>query len=305
MFLRIDRLQIELPQPSKADPNAAAALQELLGGKFGEMSTLNNYFFQSFNFRDKGKLKPFYSLVANITTEELGHVELVTNGVNLVARGPEIDAATYDVNAAPFAALRDARLTAGFFMGGGAALPADSMGTPWSGGYVFSTGNIILDLLHNFFLENGARIHKLRVYETVDDPVSREICGYLLVRGGVHAHAYALALKHLTGVDMTKMLPVPNIPTEKFAESRRYLQEGAHRRLYRFSPSDYAEIGAIWGNGAQALPGEPAGPLEVVDGPPDGGKVPDLAGISEAFTPNYQPQEIFEIANKLYQASKA
>ena len=43
MFLRIDRLQIELPVSKKADPNAAAAVQELLGGRFGEMSTLNNY----------------------------------------------------------------------------------------------------------------------------------------------------------------------------------------------------------------------------------------------------------------------
>ena len=51
MFLRIDKLQTELPIPKKPDPNAAAALQELLGGKYGEMSTLNNYLFQSFNFR--------------------------------------------------------------------------------------------------------------------------------------------------------------------------------------------------------------------------------------------------------------
>jgi Mn-containing catalase len=238
MFLRIDRLQTELPVPTKADPNAAAALQELLGGKFGEITTLNNYFFQSFNFRNKGKLKQFYSLVAAITAEEFGHVELVTNGVNLVARGPDIDLATYDVAAAPFTALRDARHTANYFMIGGAALPADSMGTPWNGSYVFTTGNIILDLLHNFFLENGARIHKLRVYETVNDPVSREVCGYLLIRGAVHAHAYVLALKHLTGVDMTKMLPVPNIPAEKFPEARRYLQEGSHCRLYTFSPDD-------------------------------------------------------------------
>ena len=57
--LRIDRLQIELPQPKKADPNAAAALQELMGGKYGEMSTLGNYLFQSFNFRSKSKLRPF------------------------------------------------------------------------------------------------------------------------------------------------------------------------------------------------------------------------------------------------------
>jgi Mn-containing catalase len=304
MFLRIDRLQVELPQPTKADPNSAAALQELLGGEFGEMSTLNNYFFQSFNFRNKGKLKPFYSLVASITAEEFGHVELVTNGVNLVARGPDIDPATYDVAAAPFAAIRDARHTANYFMSGGAALPADSMGALWNGSYVFTTGNIILDLLHNFFLENGARIHKLRVYETVNDPVSREVCGYLLVRGAVHAHAYALALKHLTGVDMTKMLPVPNIPAERFPEARRYLQEGAHRRLYTFSPDDYAEIGAIWGNGEQALPSDPPGRLEVVEGHPDGGKIPDLAGISAAFTPDYQPEEIFEIASKLYRASR-
>jgi hypothetical protein len=36
---------IESPQPKKPDPNAAAALQELLGGKYGEMSTLGNYMF--------------------------------------------------------------------------------------------------------------------------------------------------------------------------------------------------------------------------------------------------------------------
>jgi Mn-containing catalase len=50
MFLRVDKLQVELPAPLRQDPNAAAALQELLGGKYGEMSTLGNYMFQSFNF---------------------------------------------------------------------------------------------------------------------------------------------------------------------------------------------------------------------------------------------------------------
>src|SRR5215213_531385 len=89
MFLRIDRLQTDLPPPRRKDPNEAAALQELLGGKYGEMSTLGNYMFQSFNFRSKAKLRPFYALVANITAEELGHVELVSNGVAMVANGPD------------------------------------------------------------------------------------------------------------------------------------------------------------------------------------------------------------------------
>jgi Mn-containing catalase len=40
------------------------------------------------------------------------------------------------------------------------------------------------------------------------------------------------------------------------------------------------------------------------DGHPDRGTIPDLAGISEAFTPDYRPEEIFEIASKLYKAFK-
>ena len=94
MFLRIDKLQAELPAPKKKDPNEAAALQELLGGKYGEMSTLGNYMFQSFNFRSKSKLRPFYSLVASITAEELGHVELVSNGVAMLNNGPDGEPAT-------------------------------------------------------------------------------------------------------------------------------------------------------------------------------------------------------------------
>lgn len=53
MFKRLDEILIEIPNVEKPDPNAAAAIQELLGGKFGEMSTLNNYLYQSFNFRSK------------------------------------------------------------------------------------------------------------------------------------------------------------------------------------------------------------------------------------------------------------
>ena len=47
--------------------------------------------FQSFNFRSKAKLRPFYELVASITAEELGHVELVSHGVAMVANGPDTE----------------------------------------------------------------------------------------------------------------------------------------------------------------------------------------------------------------------
>ncbi len=70
MFLRVEKLLIPLEKPKNPDPNGAAAVQELLGGKFGEMSTLNNYLHQSFAFKEKKKLKPFYDLVASITAED-------------------------------------------------------------------------------------------------------------------------------------------------------------------------------------------------------------------------------------------
>jgi Mn-containing catalase len=304
MFMRIDRLQAELPEPPRAAPNAAAALQELLGGKYGEMSTLGNYMFQSFNFRNKAQLRPFYSLVSSIFAEELGHVELVSTGVSMLNSGPGNPKENVDVSKAPFAKMQDARLAGSFLSNGGGAMPMNSNAASWNMDMVTTTGNLIIDLLHNFHLECGARIHKLRVYETMTEPTGREVCGYLLVRGSVHAHAYALALKKLTGVEIEKMLPTPNIDLSNIPECQKYLNEGSHRRLYRFSPDDYAEAAGVWSNDEVALPGDPPGQLEVVDGLPEGGKIPNLDGNYGAFAPDYAPEEIFEIASKLYKKGR-
>jgi Mn-containing catalase len=307
MFMRIDKLQIELPAPKRMNPNEAAALQELLGGKYGEMSTLGNYMFQSFNFRSKEKLRPFYELVAAITAEELGHVELVSNGVAMVANGPDSDGDQVeggDISDVPFADMKNIRLAASFLSNGGGATPVNSNGASWNNDFITTTGNVVTDLLHNFHLECGARLHKLRVYETVSEPTAREVCGYLLVRGSVHAHAYALALKNITGVAIEQMLPTPNINLDKIPECQKYLDEGSHRRLYTFSPSDYTNMAGIWGNGEQALPGDPLGELEIIEGAPEGGKIHQLTGVPSAFTPDYAPEEMFEIATKLYKKSR-
>ncbi|MGI3898992.1 MAG: manganese catalase family protein [Janthinobacterium lividum] len=307
MFMRVDKLQAELPAPKKADPNAGAALQELLGGKYGEMSTLNNYMYQSFNFRSKSKLKPFYSLVSSITAEELGHVELVANGIAMLNNGPDKPAnekGGADISTAPFADMQDIRLAASFLSNGGGAMPMNSNGASWNMDFVTTTGNVVFDLLHNFHLECGARIHKLRVYETMKEATGREVCGYLLVRGSVHAHAYALALKKITGVEVEKMLPTPNINLSKIPECQKYLDEGSHRRLYTWGEDTYRSMAGIWGNGEQALAGDPPGELQVVDGLPEGGKIHELTGMASAFSTDYAPEEMFDIASKLYKASR-
>jgi Mn-containing catalase len=268
MILRIDKLQIALPHPANPSPNSAAAIQELLGGKFGEMSTLMNYTFQSFNFRGGDKLKPFYDLIANIAAEEFGHIELVAHTINMLLTGSTVRGT--DPSTTPLKDATNARNSYHFIASGQTALPIDSQGNPWNGTYVFSSGNLKLDLLHNFFLECGARANKIRAYEMVDDPVAREMVGYLLVRGGVHIVAYAKALEALTGVDVGKLLPIPDISNKRFPEAKTHEAKGLHRILYRFSPDDYRQIGQIW-KGAHP---EDGSELRVIDGPPEGGPVP-------------------------------
>jgi Mn-containing catalase len=87
MILRIDRLGVEMPPPSDSDPEGTRAVQELMGGRFGEMSTLMNYTFQSFNFRNRRGARPFYDLIANIAAEEYGHIELVAVAINTMLTG--------------------------------------------------------------------------------------------------------------------------------------------------------------------------------------------------------------------------
>ena len=203
---------------------------------------------------------------------------------------------------APDAALsgvKDEPYKQHYLFGGKGALPADSHGKPWDGSYVHSSGDLVEDLTHNYFLETGARSGKLRVYEMCEHPAARALTGYLLVRGGVHQVAYARALENLTGADMSKLFPTPRIPTAKIPECQPHIEKGEHLKLYRFSPNDYREIVAVF-NGAHPETGEP---LEVVDQAPEGFPPNDLPAQTDVFAPDYAPEEIAEIAQKLRRAA--
>ena len=295
MILRLDRILTEMPPPSDPDPAGAARVQELMGGRFGEMSTLMNYTFQSFNFRNKKGARPFFDLIANIAAEEFGHIELVAVAINTMLTGAT-PAANGKSPSDAMGHLRDQVINPHHFLAGGqGALPQDSRGLPWTGDNVFSSGDLVEDLTHNFFLETGARNNKLKVYEMCDHPAARALTGYLLVRGGVHQVAYARAVELLTGADLTKMFPAPRIPTDKIPESKRHMDKGKHLKLYRFSPDDYQELAAVF-TGPHPETGEP---LEVVDAAPEGFPMHDLPPQPAVFAPDYAPEEIREIAQKL------
>jgi Mn-containing catalase len=281
MIQRFDRVAMELPA-GDPDPTGAMAVQELMGGRFGEMSTLMNYTFQSFNFRNKAALRPFYHLIANIAGEEYGHIELVGATISSMLTGT--DGREVVAKGNPHHVLK----------GGKGVLPVDSGGTPWTGEYVFSSGDLVEDLTHNYFLETGARNGKLKVYEMVDHPAARALTGYLLVRGGVHQVAYARALELITGADLSKTFPAPRIPTDKIPECRPWLEAGSHKTLYSFGP-DYPETAAVF-KGPHPETGD-----ELVVSPdmPDGYPWPDPPAETDVFAPDYAPDEIEEIAQKL------
>jgi len=297
MILRVDRWLAELPPPSDPDPEGAKVVQELMGGKFGEMSTFLNYTFQSFNFRERQAARPFFDLISNIAAEEFGHIELVAAAINSMLTDDKSVKDELNVAKSPLLGLPALAGNPHHYVNGGkGALPQDSRGLPWTGDNVFSSGDLLSDLTHNYFLETGARSGKLRVYEAVDHPAARALTGYLLVRGGVHQVAYARAVENLTGADLTKLFPGPRVPSDAIKESKPYIDNGDHRRLYRFSPDDYRELVAVF-NGDHPETGEP---LEVVDEDSSTRPLPqDLPAQNDVFAPGYSTEEIREIADKL------
>ncbi|HEV7481493.1 MAG TPA: manganese catalase family protein [Solirubrobacterales bacterium] len=297
MIMRLDRLIAEIPPPSDPDPKGASLVQELLGGKFGEMSTFMNYTYQSFNFRNRQGARPFYDLIASIAAEEFAHIELVSTAINTMLTGAAKGKAG---KKGSLKGIKDAPNSQQFLAGGAAAMVQDSMGKPWNGDYVNATGDLIGDLTHNFFLETGARNNKLKVYEAVDHPAARALTGYLLVRGGVHQVAYARALENLTGADMAKLFPSPRIPTDKIPECKPHIKRGEHLKLYRWSPNDFQELSAVF-NGPHPETGEE---LEVAEElHPEGALAYDLPEQPAVFAPGPEAGEIEEIAQKLRKAA--
>jgi Mn-containing catalase len=293
MILRIDRLQTALPPPSEPDPVGAAAVQELLGGKFGEMSTFMNYTYQSFNFRNRQGARPFYDLIASIAGEEFGHIELVAATINTMLTGagegePGVSGSLKGV--------KGTRNTQHFIAGGAAALVQDSDNRPWTGENVFSSGDLVEDLTHNFFLETGARNNKLKVYEMVEHPAARALTGFLLVRGGVHQIAYARALENLTGANLMKLFPSPHIPTDKIPECKPHIKAGLLRCLYRFSQDDFHEIAAVF-NGPHPETGEELIVADEIH--PDGAPANDLPSQPAVFAPGADPDMIADVVKRL------
>ena len=100
------------------------------------------------------------------------------------------------------------------------------------------------------------------------------------------------------------MLPTPNIDLGRIPECQKYLAEGSHRRLYRFSPDDYQEMAGIWSQLRGGASRRSARRARSGRRHPEGGQVRPGGRRPVPSRPDYAPEEMFEIAAKLYKKSR-
>ncbi|MDU0203315.1 manganese catalase family protein [Paenibacillus sp. MAH-36] len=272
--------------PDQPDPAAAKVLQEALGGHYGEMRTMMQYFFQSSNFR--GKATQYRDLIRGVFLEEISHVELVQNTINQLLNdsGNSTGVGNSGVNGAPLDEAVKHANPHHFIVGAQASLPVDAGGNPWNGSWVYSHGNLIADLLDNLVLESTGVLQKSRIYEMSSNKTFRETIGFLIVRDNAHQNAFAKALETL-GVDWGKLFPVPNYDINKYPECRKFVDMGYHNMQFNFRLDD-TRIGEVFQG---VSPSRNKGQLLVTQ-PPMGFPVPNLPDMPNEHSPGLQDMNL-------------
>ena len=294
MFFHSQTLINEVPPPSEPDPAAANALQEGLGGQFSEMRTMMQYLFQSFNFR--GDATQYKDLMQGIGSEEISHVQLIATTIAQLLDG----APRYEGNGTPGeggSTPLNVALSHGnihhFLVGAQGAMPVDAAGNPWSGSYVYNSGNLVLDLLYNLMLEATGRLQKCRIYEMSDNKTLRATISYLIARDAAHEAAFAKALETL-GVKWGKTLPIPKFDATKYPEVKKLMDEGVHCKQHHWR-IDGSEMSAIF-QGTSPLTDVEA-TLETTEDPPPGFRIPVAPERPEEFAPGLTP-ELMELVEQ-------
>ena len=296
MFFHVQKLINEII-PDEPDPAAANALQEGLGGQFGEMRTMMQYLFQSFNFR--GKAKPYLDLIQGVGIEEISHVELIATTINHLLDGSPRYQSNGKVPGEGGSTPLKMALGGGnihhFLVAAQGAMPIDSAGNPWSGSYVYNSGNLTLDLLYNLMLECTGRLQKCRLYEMTSNKIARSTIAYLIVRDHAHENVYAKALETL-GVNWGKVLPIPKFDATKYPEVKTLMDKGIQNQQHHWR-LDGSEMERIVRGSSPSGSGE----LVTTPKPPEG--VPFTPGPErpEEFSPGLtsELQQMIEQATQL------
>ncbi len=154
----------------KPNPQYAVLLQEQLGGGNGELKAAMQYMSQSFRVKDP-EIK---DLFLDIAAEELSHMEMVAQTINLL-NGHDVDAAK----------VQAGEVQSHVILGLNPGL-INASGYSWTADYVTVTGDLCADILSNIASEQRAKVVYEYLYRQIDDKKVKETIDFLLNREEAH-----------------------------------------------------------------------------------------------------------------------
>lgn len=172
----------------KPNPQYAVLMQEQLGGANGELKVAMQYLSQSFRVKDP-EIK---DLFLDIAAEELSHMEMVAQTINLL-NGHDVDYKAIDVGEL------EAQVLSGL-----APDLKNSSGVPWTADYVSVTGDLVADLLSNIASEQRAKVVYEYLYRQIEDKHVRETIDFLLNREEAHNALFRDALNKVKDTGSNK-----------------------------------------------------------------------------------------------------
>ena len=158
---------VEIERPN---PQYAALLHEQLGGGNGELKAAMQYMSQSFRIKDP-EIK---DLFLDIAAEELSHLEMVSQTINLL-NGHDVD--YQSVPAGEIQTHVQLGLNPGLI---------NASGYSWTADYVTVTGDLCADLLSNIASEQRAKVVYEYLHRQIKDRKVQQTIEFLLEREEAH-----------------------------------------------------------------------------------------------------------------------
>lgn len=173
-----DKALLKEVKVERPNPQYAVLMQEQLGGGNGELKAAMQYLSQSFRIKDP-EIK---DLFLDIAAEELSHMEMVAQTINLL-NGHDVNNESVD----------NGEIQTHVQCGLSPVL-INSSGAPWTADYVTVTGDLVADLLSNIASEQRAKVVYEYLYRQIEDKYVRETIDFLLNREEAHNALFREAL---------------------------------------------------------------------------------------------------------------
>ena len=190
-----DKALLREVKVERPNPQYAVLMQEQLGGGNGELKAAMQYLSQSFRIKDP-EIK---DLFLDIAAEELSHMEMVAQTINLL-NGHDVN--NKDVDNGEIQTHVQCGLS---------PVLINSSGAPWTADYVTVTGDLVADLLSNIASEQRAKVVYEYLYRQIEDKYVRETIDFLLNREEAHNALFREALNKVKNTGSNKDLVLQKI----------------------------------------------------------------------------------------------